>query len=92
MLARPLTFNEAPFLIRGSHSAITACALPAWLPEKIVRQMNRIFGVQLRRELIKLLNQPTGSKRLSLDSREQDSRTEIHVDRGVNLNIAFGLK
>lgn len=87
-----LTFNEAPFLIRGSHSAITACALPAWLPEKIVRQMNRIFGVQLRRELIKLLNQPTGSKRLSLDSREQDSRTEIHVDRGVNLNIAFGLK
>ena len=67
--------EEQPFLVKGSHSMVTACTLPPWLPSDIVDKMNQIFGGQLNLELIKLCKSPlmqnhsssTGSWRISSD-------------------------
>ena len=69
--------EERPFLVKGSHSTVTACTLPPWLPSPsdVVDKMNQIFGGQLNQELIKLRKSPltrnhsssTGSRRISSD-------------------------
>jgi len=72
--------GKVPFVVRGSHSTVTACTLPTWLPAHVVDSMNNIFGDRLRRELLNLIEssellrkraQSTGSQRLSSDSTEQ---------------------
>jgi len=73
------------FLITGEHSRITACTLPEWLSEDIIKQMVDEFAGRLRKELVKLqqatalLRRPRAhtndTVRLSLDSvkeRPQD--------------------
>src|SRR5271163_2789582 len=76
-----LTKGSDPFIVGGSHSTITACTLPTWIPGHIVDSMNRVFGSQLRRELIDFMSRSeflrprapsTGSQRLSLDSSAED--------------------
>jgi len=42
------------FLITGEHSRITACTLPEWLSEDIIKQMVDEFVGRLRKELVKL--------------------------------------
>ena len=67
--------EEQPFLVKGTHSTVTACTLPPWLPSDVVDRMNQIFGGQLREELIKIFKSPltrsrslsTGSRRISSD-------------------------
>ena len=46
-----------PFIIKGSHTCISACTLPTWLPTDIVNSMNQEFGSVLREELITLMEQ-----------------------------------
>lgn len=69
--------DSQPFVIKGSHSTITACSLPTWVPENIVKQMNRYFGGRLMRELAALRGRPdllrnrtqsTGSRGASISS------------------------
>lgn len=72
-------------MITGEHSRITACTLPEWLSEDIIKQMVDEFAGRLRKELVKLqqatalLRRPRAhtndTVRLSLDSvkeRPQD--------------------
>lgn len=75
------------FIVRGSHSTVSACTLPTWLPENVVNRMNTVFGQRLRKELVTLLTLPeliwnraesTGLQRLSLDSV---------LDRGLQLDL-----
>jgi hypothetical protein len=78
-----------PFVVRGSHSTVSACTLPTWLPARIVDSMNEHFGAQLRDELIGVMSrnefsrdraQSTGSGRLSSDSfEEQDELPYISM-------------
>jgi hypothetical protein len=95
--------GEVPFLMRGSHSAFTACALPVWLPDNFVKHMNTVFGSQLRRNLIEILSclevgrnrtQSTGSDRLSLDSlaSEWGSSVQVLEDRGATMEHLISLK
>ena len=42
------------FLITGEHSRVTACTLPEWLLEDIIKQMVNEFAGRLRKELVKL--------------------------------------
>jgi hypothetical protein len=44
----------AEFVISDEHTNITPCALPVWLPEKIVRLMVLEFSGRLREELTEL--------------------------------------
>ncbi|KAF8630587.1 hypothetical protein AX17_005399 [Amanita inopinata Kibby_2008] len=78
----PVSKPFQPFVTRGTHSTISACSLPTWLPEEIVHDMNMTFGSQLRQQLIQFMSdsksmrnraQSATSTRLSLDSLE-DSR------------------
>ena len=78
--------GKALFVIRGSHSTVTACTLPTWLPAHVVDSMNNIFGDQLRWELLNLIEssellwkcaQSTGSQRLSSDSTEQPGNDNL---------------
>ena len=67
--------HRLPFIVKGSHSTVTGCTIPPWLPSEVVDRMNEIFGGQLRRELIKIYGSSltqtrsasTGSRRLSSD-------------------------
>jgi hypothetical protein len=49
-----LTKDSQPFVVNGSHSMVTACTLPAWLPAHIIDAMNGYFGSLLRKELVAL--------------------------------------
>jgi hypothetical protein len=93
--------QEAPFIVRGSHSAVTACLLPEWLPDRFVKYMNTVFGGQLRWELVEILSRPevgrnhtqsTNSGRLSLDGLEQDSRTEVYENHSADYKCITCLK
>ena len=44
-----------PFIIKDSHTCISACTLPTWLPADIVNSMNQEFGSVLREELVTLM-------------------------------------
>ncbi len=39
-------------MITGEHSRVTACTLPEWLSEDIIKQMVDEFGGRLRRSLL----------------------------------------
>ena len=77
--------RERPFLVKGSHSTVTACTLPPWLPSDVVDDMNQIFGGHLGRELVKIYESPstrsrslsTGSQRLSSDIGHEVGGTSI---------------
>ena len=43
-------------LVRGSHTRISACSLPPWIPENILNKMLKYFGGQLRMALSALLS------------------------------------
>ena len=43
-----------PFIVRGSHSTITACTLPPWTPSEIVDEMIQHYAALLRNDLIQL--------------------------------------
>lgn len=68
-------------MITGEHSRVTACTLPEWLSEDIIKQMVNEFAGRLRKELVKLqqttavLRRPrartTESVRMSLDSVDE---------------------
>lgn len=47
--------KQRPYLVRGAHNTISACTLPAWLPDNIVDEMNSHFGKVLRGELEALM-------------------------------------
>ena len=63
---------------------MTACTLPPWLPADIVDSMNQFFGEELRKALVKLMNESplrrrsasTGSQRISFESIIS---SDIHV-------------
>ncbi|KAF8804067.1 hypothetical protein BYT27DRAFT_7194791 [Phlegmacium glaucopus] len=57
-----LSNGPMPFITRGSYNTLSACTLPPWTPEGIVDSMNLSFGILLRRELIKLMNNPVWAK------------------------------
>ena len=65
------------FLTTASHSTITACTLPEWLPADIIKAMTVEFGRRLRGDLVRLqqrtevLRRRTSSidtRRISVDS------------------------
>jgi hypothetical protein len=83
---------EKPFIVRGSHSKITACTLPTWLPENFVNSMNNIFGSQLRGELSELIGRKSvvhnrslslESQRLSIDSTRSGNNVSM-VDNFID--------
>lgn len=47
----PAINKMEPFIIKGSHTTITPCALPASLPLPALENMVTFFGTQLRRVL-----------------------------------------
>jgi hypothetical protein len=71
--------EPSQYIVIGSHSTISACTLPPWLPAQIVDSMNQVFGGMLRDELVKLMRPTlvrsratsTGSRRISSDSAEE---------------------
>jgi hypothetical protein len=78
-----------PFIVRGSHTKISACTLPTWLPEDIVNSMNMIFGSQLRGELSELIERKSvvrnrclssESQRLSINSNGPDDNANMVTD------------
>ena len=50
-----LADDPSEYIVIGSHSTVSACSLPPWLPAQIVDSMNHIFGCMLGDELIKLM-------------------------------------
>jgi hypothetical protein len=50
------THDGKRFRTTGSHSTITPCTLPEWLPVDIIEAMVVEFGGRLRAELVKLQN------------------------------------
>jgi hypothetical protein len=90
-----LSSSSEPFITRGSHDTLSACTLPTWTPASIVDAMNLRFGLQLRRELVKLMSDSSGptsrnransanSQRLSLDSlEERDRRNETDYSAAI---------
>ena len=65
------TGGSERFLARPSHSTISPYALPIWLPEVVVKELNQTFGGQLRKELIGMMFQANPFKlegRVSSDS------------------------
>ena len=66
------------YIVIGSHTTVSACTLPPWLPAQIVDSMNQFFGGKLQEELVKLMrptltrsrSTSTGSRRISSDSAE----------------------
>ena len=83
MFLSVLSQQPDPFITQASHSTLTACTLPTWTPEDIVKEMNTFFGSMLRSELVKLMGESsrlrnqahsTNSQRLSLDSNEGEYR------------------
>jgi hypothetical protein len=90
-----------PFYFSGSHSKISACVLPRWIPETFVDEMNRTWGGILQGELLKLANNvpfprprrvSSGSDApsiRSLNSEEKLSRkNEIGIDTFDSLHLA----
>lgn len=68
------------FVVKGFHGTVTACTLPAWLPEPQVRKMNSYFGAELRAQLVNLISRPdllrkrvpsSGSRGASIDSLDE---------------------
>jgi len=49
-------------LVRGSHTRISACLLPLWIPEDILDKMLKYFGGQLRMALSASLSNPVKQK------------------------------
>jgi hypothetical protein len=87
--ARPQPFQ---YTVRGNHNTITACTLPAWLPENIVDSMNSFVGKLLRRELILLKArtdlsrrraESSGSRRLSSDSADQANDNDVVISAAM---------
>lgn len=78
--------SQQPYLVKGYHSTVTACTLPPWLPADIVDSMNQFFGEELRKALVKLMNESplrsrsasTGSQRISIESIMS---SDIHVTK-----------
>ena len=87
-----------PFVVRGSHTKISSCTLPTWLPENIVNSMNIIFGSQLRGELSELIERKSvvrnrslslESQRLSIDSTRSDNNASMIADFKETAKSAF---
>ncbi len=73
MLHEMPTGGGESFVARPSHSTISACALPIWLPEAVVKKGNQAFGSQLRQELIEMMSPSPDSlveSRKSSDSQD----------------------
>jgi len=50
-----MTGRGEPFIARPLHSTISACTLPIWLPEAVVKKGNQAFAFQLWQELIEMM-------------------------------------
>jgi hypothetical protein len=85
------TWDGKKFVFKGSHSMVTACTLPEWLPADIIDTMNMEFGARLRKELVKFMQRTeimrvrvhsTDTDRLSLDSihRDPSITTDFWID------------
>lgn len=59
-----------PFITRGSHGTITACALPNWTPPDVLQEMLDRYGQILRSELVQLMEcmNPDNMRRRSASS------------------------
>ncbi|KAF9474540.1 hypothetical protein BDN70DRAFT_936560 [Pholiota conissans] len=51
--------SPSEIITRGNHGVISACSLPAWTPDRIVKAMNTSLGLLLRQGLISLMDQET---------------------------------
>ena len=64
------TREGMPYIITGKHSKVTACSLPRSLSKDFIDNMISEFGMQLRKELVLLMQGAEGRSRThSLDSR-----------------------
>ena len=46
------------FIIHGTHTNITGCTIPHWLPEDIQNRIASVICTQLRKELARFLSPP----------------------------------
>ena len=80
-----------PFIIKGSHTCISACTLPTWLPADIVDSMNQEFGSMLREELVTLMERSqlellkhvdsNGSGESSLGSSDEEADAALQLNK-----------
>jgi hypothetical protein len=78
--------KELPFLVKGSHTTVSACTLPPWLPSNIVDAMNQIFGSRLRKELIKICKSPSTRFR-SPSSASRRISSDIGHEGGMGTSV-----
>lgn len=61
--------SRKEFIVKGSHTNVTGCDLPPWLPMDIVDDIIQVFGEKLRDALMKLITEPKIIRRSkSIDS------------------------
>ena len=78
------------FIFRGSHSTLSACTLPTWLPIDVIDGAVKTFGAQLREDLVRLVGRQdipklvrpktSQSETLSLESVDGSTK-ELFVHR-----------
>ena len=82
-----------PFIIKGSHTCISACTLPTWLPTDIVDSMNQEFRSVLREELITLMKRSRLELLKCVDSNGSGESSlggsDEEVDAALQLNENF---
>jgi hypothetical protein len=87
------------FIVRGSHTNISPCTLPTWLPKNYIDTMNSMFGSQLRGELCELINRKSvvrnqrpslESQRLSVDSTRSANNANMIANFDATAKSAGG--
>ena len=91
--------SSEPFVFRGSHSAISACTLPTWLPIDVIDDTAKIFGAQLREDLVKLAGRQNIQKQgrpktsqsdtLSMDSNDGSTKEQYGDRKQFYSGITF---
>lgn len=64
--------DSVPFIFRGSHSEISACTLPTWLPIEVIEEVIKTFGAQLKLDLVNLV----GRENIQLQVRPKTSQSD----------------
>lgn len=89
--------SKKPFIVRGSHSVISACTLPPWASPSVVDSMVETFGAMLRQDLVTLMDNmatsgfnrnrshSTGSDTLSVDSSDSYVQEPQDVGRSFRM-------
>jgi hypothetical protein len=66
-----LRLSDQPFIFRGSHSTISPCTLPEWLPKDVIDAVAKTFGAQLKEDLVKLV----GRQKILMQGRPKTSQS-----------------